>query len=301
MRMSLGRYLPHVGLRTVKTGAAVALALLFATLRGSPAPIFAAIGAIVAMNRTLGDAFQSCVTQFFGIIAGAGFGLLFVTLFGNFRYIGIGLGIIGLILVCIQFRLHFAVPLACIVFVSICLSPPDEAFIYSVNRLLDTSIGLVTALAINVAIKPYNNRAQISKLLTHLLQTIPHYIGERVLHGHYPDLSPLHAQLDRISEELEIFEKQNWPRHSDHDQQTVYLRGCEQLAQTMVHELGALCAMDERGRLSRANAERLGVLGLRVPETMPGDAHTEADVVGNYHLSNLLDAYLYLSDFNLMK
>lgn len=63
----VGKYLPHIGLRTVKTGLAVALALFFADLRSSPLPIFAAIGAIVAMNRTVGDAFETCRTQFFGI------------------------------------------------------------------------------------------------------------------------------------------------------------------------------------------------------------------------------------------
>ena len=66
----MARHLPHLGLRTVKTGLAVALALFFADLRGSPLPIFAAIGAIVAMSRTVGDAFETCRTQFFGILLG---------------------------------------------------------------------------------------------------------------------------------------------------------------------------------------------------------------------------------------
>ena len=163
----MGHLLPHIGLRTVKTGLAVALALFFADLRSSPAAIFAAIGAIVAMNRTVGDAFQSCRTQFFGILLGAGFGAVFVNLFEGFRYIGVGLGLIALILLCVELKLQFAVPLACIVFVSICLSPADEAFFYGANRLLDTSIGLATALVVNIALKPYNNRARITEQFTH--------------------------------------------------------------------------------------------------------------------------------------
>ena len=67
----MARFVPHIGLRTVKTGLAVALALFFADLRSSPLPIFAAIGAIVAMSRTVGDAFETCRTQFFGILFGA--------------------------------------------------------------------------------------------------------------------------------------------------------------------------------------------------------------------------------------
>ena len=104
----MARHLPHLGLRTVKTGLAVALALFFADLRGSPLPIFAAIGAIVAMSRTVGDAFETCRTQFFGILLGAGFGALFVNLFAGFRWLGVGLGLIALILLCNQLKLQLA-------------------------------------------------------------------------------------------------------------------------------------------------------------------------------------------------
>lgn len=297
----MSKLLPHIGLRTVKTATAVATALLLADLRGSPAPIFAAIGAIVAMNRTLGDAVQSCLTQLAGIFFGAGFGWLFVTLLPGYRYVGIALGIITLILLCVRLQLQFAVPLACIVFVSICLSPANEAFLYGANRLLDTSIGLGTALVINIAVKPYNNRRQIAQLFTHYLQIMPDYIAIRMTKGGYPDLSPLQAQLARIRDELAIYEKQNLFRHAGHDRQAVYLRGCEQLAGAMLQELTALCAMDEFGRIGAQNAARLQTLGVETAPLPDGTAPRQADIVADYHLSNLLDAYGYLHDFNLME
>ena len=192
----MARFVPHIGLRTVKTGLAVALALFFADLRGSTSLIFAAIGAISAMSRTVGDAFETCRTQLTGILLGAGFGALFVSLFSEFRYLGIGLGLMMLILLCVRLRLQFAVPLSCIVFVSICVSPAGDAFQYGFNRLLDTTIGLATALVINVAIKPYNNSRRIADLLRQFHQSVPDFVSERVLHGRYPDLSPLREQLE---------------------------------------------------------------------------------------------------------
>lgn len=87
----------------------------------------------------------------------------------------------------------------------------------------------------------------------------------------------------------------------DHRTQAVYLRGCEQLANALLQELTALCAMDEKGRLSPENAEKLSALGLHVPDTLPAPPQSDADVVGNYHLSGLLQAYHYLSEFNLME
>lgn len=295
----MARFVPHIGLRTVKTGLAVALALLFADLRGSTSLIFAAIGAISAMSRTVGDAFESCRTQLTGILLGAGFGALFVSVLSNFRYVGIGLGLIALILLCVRLRLQFAVPLSCIVFVSICLSPAGDAFQYGFNRLLDTAIGLATALVINVAIKPYNNSRRIVGLLRQFQQSVPAYVGDRVLYGRYPNLSPLREQLERISAELTTFEKQRAFRSHSHAEQAIFLRGCERLAQSVWQELSALCAMDEKGRLSPENAKRLTLLGLTVPDGICAAPKTTADIVGNYHLDNLLRAWQFLGEFNL--
>ena len=87
----------HIGLRTIKTGLAVVLALLLDSLRPNPLPIFAAIGAIVVMSRTLSDAITAATTQLAGITCGALAGCLFTLLFPNDRCIAIGLGLILLI------------------------------------------------------------------------------------------------------------------------------------------------------------------------------------------------------------
>jgi len=291
----LSRSFPHIGPRTVKTGLAVSLALFLADLRGSPSPIFAAIGAIVAMNRTLGDAFETCLTQFCGILLGASFGTVFVSVFPEFRYVRVGLGLILLILICVGLRLQFAVSLAGIVLISICLSPPEEAFFYGINRLCDTSIGLGVALIINVCIKPYNNYGKVWNLCAHFLQSIPEYVQERILEGRYPDLLPLRRQMARLGDELTIFEKQRLSHSQERQEQAVMLRGCEQLAQSILDELSALCTMNEPSRLSTENAKRLSVMGLSA--LAPVSVPSQADIVGNYHLSNLINAYEYLNEF----
>ena len=60
----------HIGLRTFKTALAVTIALLIAGALDSYSPIFAGLGAIVAMARTLHDALREARTQFVGVILG---------------------------------------------------------------------------------------------------------------------------------------------------------------------------------------------------------------------------------------
>ena len=96
----------HVGLRTIKTALAVMLALALAQARGSTLPIFSAIGAIVAMSRTLGDALTACLTQLAGIVCGCAIGVLFVLLLPAQSPVVIGLGIVVVISVTIRLKLQ---------------------------------------------------------------------------------------------------------------------------------------------------------------------------------------------------
>ena len=290
----------HVGLRTIKTALAVTLALLAAGLIGSATPIFSAIGAISAMSRTLGDAMKACLTQITGCIVGCTVGCLFAIMFPAVPPVLVGCGIVLVILLGLRLHSEFAIPLSCIVFVSICLYDAGSPFFYSVSRFADTSVGLVIALAVNMLIKPYNNRRMIADMLTHFVQAFPDYLRERAILGHYPDLSPLRNNLRRLEEELAIYELQTYPNKRVRHEVSIYLRGCQQLAQRMYGELDTLCMMDSPGRLGKAEAVRLEKLGMDVPDTIlcALESRREEDIVLGYHLDNLLNAFEYLCALN---
>lgn len=295
----MNRY--HIGLRTLKTALAVFFALLFTTLRGSPSPIFAGIGAIVAMSRTIQDAVRACLTQLAGITCGVLLGYAVLALLPGHALLASGLGIVLVILCCNALRIDFAIPLSCIVFVSVCLMPADSDYIfYGLNRFLDTSIGLVTALAVNMLIKPYNNREKISAMMSRIFVSFPGYLYERVLCSHYPDLAPLRDKLHTLGDELTIFENQPIIHLTNRDarraaqrEEAAYLRGCEQLLVKMADELTSLCTMDASPAPAPALCERLAALGLGLPEDMEARSRGFSDedrAVQDFHLKNLLDA-----------
>lgn len=285
----------HIGLRTVKTGTAVMLALMLSSLRPSAQPIFAAIGAIVVMSRTLSDSITAASTQLAGISCGAVAGCLFSLLFPNNHYIAIGLGLILLIPICQPLRIGFAVPLTCIVFVSVCLYDPASGtpISYGVGRFLDTSIGLATGFIINAVLKPYNNYPLVLRLLRTYLDAYPAALRELLSVGHYPDLAPFEQQCRRLRDEIRIFADQPFA-NAKHRQDAAYLWGCHQLAEKMHMELAALAGMDTLGVPSPSMRVRLESVGVTVPDEMPIPGLDEESLVLCYHLKNLLDAHDYL-------
>lgn len=289
----------HIGLRTVKTGAAVMLALFFDSLRGSSAlPIFAAIGAIVVMSRTLSDSVTAAATQLAGTLCGAITGCLFVLLLPNDRMIAIGLGLIFIIPLCQPLRIGFAVPLTCIVFVSVCLFDPagGSPVAYAVNRFIDLTIGLSTGFVINAVLKPYNNHALILRLFQQYLAAVQPCLQELLVCGHYPDLAPLDRQYRRLRDEVQLYADQPLPRIRQRREEAAYLRGCLQLASKIFTELSALCGMDTLGAPDHTAAVRLQAIGVPLSgQTAPTPGDRD-DIVLGYHLDNLLDAYTFLHE-----
>lgn len=288
------RLLP--GPRIAKTALAVALAVLPARLLTSePLSLFyAAFGALIAMETTVSRALRQGLTQLIGVVCGTLLGYVSVLLFAPpAPFWVIGLGVFLLLFLLNALRLNFSASLACIIFLSACMVPTENVVDDSVKRLLCTAIGLATALLVNVAIRPYNNRRRILALLTQLRRQIPQCAVSLVGQERIPELQPLVELLRSLDRELELYHAQRFLRKRDDE---AVLGGCCQLAQRMVQELEVLCGMDSLGALSEENAQRLRLLGEELPNPTRRHCDPNDTVVMNYHLEKLLTAYDYLGE-----
>lgn len=296
--MKKWKHLP-LGLRTLKTGIAVTLAVLLVRLFATdPLSVFyAAFGALVAMDRTFSDSLMQGLTQLVGVVAGTLIGYLSVLLFPALTPAWlVGLGVILLILLCNCMKLSFTASLSCIIFLSACLTPTDNVLRDSLLRIRDTSVGIAIALAVNAAIRPYNNKKRILALLRELQKSIPDYVSRIVVSEQFPDLRPAVDLLRRIDSELSLYHSQKF-FHRKHDDEA-WLRGCRQLAARALEELEAICGMDSLGDLAMENAEIMLELGMQIPEAgISGRKCSRHDtIVMNYHLEKLLLAHCYLNE-----
>ena len=295
----------RIGQRAVKTALSVGIALALAQVLGSSLPIFAAIGAISAMSRTWHDSLRECLTQVAGTFLGYLIACAFV-LWLPWRpqfFLWMAVGTLCVITLCIALRLNFAIPLASIVFADVCLYTGGDAVVYGFHRFTDTLVGLAVALVVNLVIRPYNNRQKIRSMMLDLQKQFLPLLEARVIAHRYPDLAPLRSDMARLDDEMRIFEKQpvallhHTVRVSARRQEAAYLRGCQQLLDKMSGELAALCNMDSSPVPSESVLSRMKEHSIAVPENLPAYGYcSETDtMVMNFHITNLLDAYDFLS------
>lgn len=284
----------HIGLRTFKTALAVTIALLIAGALDSYSPIFAGLGAIVAMARTLHDALREARTQFVGVILGGAIGFLLLLVSDAPSPLLTGLGVLAAISVCCLFKLYYAVSLSAIIVLSVCVSTAGSPMLAMAYRLLDTSVGLAAGLAVNMLVKPYNNRRRVIALLEQAADSVPSYLDACVLQDLYPDLTEFETALRTLDAELEIYRRQHFRAREAHARDAVFLSGVCQLAWRIWQELSALCCMDVIGTPEPENLERLRSLGLQTDGLPERCCSETVNVVTNYHLEKILDARAYL-------
>ena len=148
----------HVGQRNIKTALAATLCALLYFLVGRN-PTFACIGAIFGMGSDMSNSRLNGGNRFFGTIIGGFVGMLLFRIYIIFYPDGtkawpmllfLFAGVVALILMSQTFHWPGAVQPGGVVLCIILFNTPVDTYIsYSLDRMLDTGIGVAIALLIN--------------------------------------------------------------------------------------------------------------------------------------------------------
>lgn len=152
------------GRRALKTAIAVFLCLVIAFIFKRENAFYAAIAAVVCMMPTYEETFQTGINRAIGTIIGGicGYGVLelgrFIPYFHDYsNMLIVPITLFGVIYICNIFKKQASVSICCIVFLSICANSSrdiDNALLYVINRVIDTSIGIIVAVLVNRFILP---------------------------------------------------------------------------------------------------------------------------------------------------
>lgn len=281
----------RIGLRTLKTAAAVIISMMIVTSYGATTSrlIFAMLGAMAAMEHTFKESLESCLTQILGMFFGALVGVLLLKL-PLPSLLAAGIGIVFVITLYNMFRISFSPSLPCLIVAIICTTPDIQPFTYAVGRLWDTAIGLGVGMIINTLVFPYNNSRQI-QATAECLETELIVFLEDMFDGdnHLPDTEKMTKMIDDMTQQLTIFSRQWLLLHLKRNRRKLEIfRVLEGKARQLVAHMEVLCRMDYPGRLDGKNREWLEKCGTIIRDDRKIDVENELDIVTNYHVSQIL-------------
>ena len=152
----------RLGLRALKSAISVSLCLFIAIIFNRQLPLLASIAAIICIQPTDDETYKVGLHRLVGTSVGGAIGLIVLLLmkFLPYRqylqYINLILApvcILAVIYICNVINHKSSVVIGCIVVLSVLVEWSDSAygntFMYVINRVLDTSIGVIVAIVVN--------------------------------------------------------------------------------------------------------------------------------------------------------
>ena len=158
-----------LGGRAIKTALSVSLCIFISFVFGREDAFFASIAAMICMQQTYDKTFKVGLNRFIGTLLGGIIGYAVLEIICLFPYYSnlldmfiAPLCILVMIYICNTTNRKESIIIGCIVLVSIVASPekkPNDSLLYVVNRVIDTTIGIIVAMAINFFGLPNKNKS----------------------------------------------------------------------------------------------------------------------------------------------
>ncbi|MFA5524101.1 MAG: aromatic acid exporter family protein [Tissierellales bacterium] len=275
-----------IGMRTIKTSIALTISISLAYLFELNSPFFAGIAAIIAMQGNLVDSYRMGRDRILGTILGAGIGLL-----GSFISIGnpliIGIGTIIIIYLCNRLGWSKSITIATVVFISIIMSVErGQELSYSLNRVLDTFVGIIVAVVVNFVISPPLTKDKIHteslRIINKFSQVLKVIIMEGELENGKEHLADIEEKLETIDKEYPILMKEMNIKLYKKELGDVNLEQSRILLRRLHINLSSLIEMGAEHKVNLANANiinnkySINIIGSHV--------QSDLDIVYNYHL-----------------
>ena len=282
---------PRIGLRTLKTAAAVILSILIVDSYGATTSkvILAMLGAMAAVQTTFTESLESCLTQIVGVLFGALVGIILLLL-PLPALAATGIGIVLVITLYNAFQIRFSPGLPCLIVVTLCMGGELDPVAYATGRIWDTAIGLGVGMLINTLVFPYDNSRQLRQTMNALDTELIRFL-EEMFDGdeELPDVKQMESLTANLARQLQVFSNQKLLLHlSRQKRQIETFRLCESKARELLARMEILSHVGRLGRLDEENRRRLNACGANIRDMRPLDAVQEKDVVTNYHVRQIL-------------
>lgn len=283
-----------IGMRTIKTGIAIAITLYISSLFNLRSPVFAGIGAIVAMQSSVSESFIMGYNRMLATFVGAFIGLIFSYIFPqNPLFIGIGI----MIVIHIHYIMDWkkSLTLSAIVFLSISFNNQDARFMYAINRLIDTFTGILVGMVVNYFIYTPNTEKPFIDAITGLYSNSKSIVYELVKGQREISLSEFKKEIAKIEDSYKLLKQDldmNFYKPKDfHDFNEIL-----SILDDIYNNISTLVKIEEIPVINEDNKlllEKLYSTDILPKEEVP---FNELDVVYNYHLNKILNCLLKIEE-----
>lgn len=275
-----------IGLRTLKTGAAVGFSMFLVELLNLESPLFAGIGAISSMQSSVSESFKSGKTRMLGTFLGAIIGLIFSSLLPH-NYFFLSIGIIMIITINNLFGWKKTLQLSCYVYLSIFLNDVDERIHYATYRLLATFVGIAVGTLINYFIAAPDVKKIFMESKTNIYKTSKSLVYNLIYKDTEIRLEDLTKELNSLEDSFKLHKQEfnyNFTKSKISESSAEVI----QMTDEIYNDLHTIIRLDMKPILNEKNADLFKQIYSSefIKSSREKD---ELDIVYNFHLNRILN------------
>jgi len=288
-----------IGMRNIKTAVSVFLCVLISRLLKMEYPFYAAIASVISTSSSVADSYIAGRNRMFGTLVGAMIALL-CSLISPGNVFLCGIGIVIVIYICNMLNWNKSVSIACIVFCVIMTNLNGRnPFEYSFNRILDTLLGIVIAVAVNYILVPPK---YVDKIIHQCNTVIDHLFiifGKNTIYNEEINLREYSDKIKKLENYITTYSKEI--RFSKETEiQIDYIKNMIDQFSKAYYSLNILNSLKHSKNLNKDNAAKVESIFNKKISPHEGP-YTDEIIVYNYHVGELLNILEALIEHNITK
>lgn len=264
----------RLGFRVIKTGIAVTICVAVSVHFKLDQPLFAVVATVMSMGKSIDASLKSGKYKLIGVVIGAAIGGGLAS-FSPANAGLCGVGIMLTLYLCHFFKLNGAATLACFVFAVMMFNPHGTnvfPWSYALTCAMDSIIGIVIALVVNLVIMPPNYAEEIKTACAQLGSQIEESI-ENANTGTQIDVAAVEAAITKLRYNVKMYIAQTKILRGNDDE--IFKISCDISAYQMVlDELRAIEVMELTENTAEPDSELLTVFRYHMDRIHKLYAHT---------------------------
>ena len=275
-----------LGMRNVKTGIGVGLSVLSEGLFVQNT-VFTAIACMVSIQESVRGSLLAGLSRIKGTILGGIIGYLFALIGTGNAFIST-LGIIATIYICNQFDLTDEISIACVTFMAIHLGDIDTTLIaYSVNRVIDTSVGVIIGVVINYTLARPKHTSNIYSDLLAVESSVSKYLDYKILKKNTKySIDALDGAISKLDKSYNIFTSEFTHLQENERDSNGEIDNLVVLSKELYFHIQSIEMLKQKLYLNNSNSSKIKYLyGL---EELSWEISETKSPVFNYHLKRII-------------
>ncbi|MGB5823633.1 MAG: aromatic acid exporter family protein [Proteocatella sp.] len=160
LMFDMDKPIPRPGMRIIKTSIATFLCFFIDYIRGVNEPIYAVISAILCMQKDIDNSWIVSKNRIIGTFIGGVFGVVTLLMINNIAFLQVVIirfSVASFVIIPLLYTITLmgkqgAASVTCVVYASIVILHvgSNQVLYYAISRMLDTTVGIVVSLIVNV-------------------------------------------------------------------------------------------------------------------------------------------------------